>query len=173
MQRSSFVSCRQLCGGGGIARHRQATGPRAWTKAFWFLPAFFIHIALRFMNARSLPNAKTVWLFVLGFSLGCAAWMRVFSLAFVAADAEVLPHALRWWFLGASVVSAVTAALQPSVRLFWNVGFAVPIFGWCLFCTSYAFDDTRFLSWTWLGIVTAVTALAGALVGQATGRRLT
>ncbi len=122
-------------------------------------------------SLRRFPNAKAAWLFVLGFLLGCGAWFRVFGIAFFASKAESLREAVIWWFAAAAIVSTVIAAFQPSARAFWSMSFAVPIVGWCLLCTLYAFGDTRYLWWTWLGSITAVAAFAGALLGRFVGRR--
>jgi hypothetical protein len=122
---------------------------------------------------KPFPNAKTAWLFVIGFLLGCGAWFRVFSIGFFASTGESFREAAIWWFAAAAIVSAVIAAFQPSARVFWSLGFAAPIVGWCLLCTLFAFGDSRYLWWTLVGSITAVTALAGALLGRSVGRRLT
>lgn len=121
---------------------------------------------------KPFPNAKTAWLFVIGFLLGCGAWFRVFGVAFFASTDESFRAAAFWWFLAAAIVSASIAACQPAARVFWSLGFAAPIVGWCLLCTLYAIGDARYLWWTLLGGITAATAFAGAFIGRALGRRL-
>jgi hypothetical protein len=120
---------------------------------------------------KPFPNDRAAVLFVLGFLLGGVAWFKVFSVAMFDGD-EALRVAAIWWFTGAAVVSALLAACQPATRLFWSLGFAAPIVGWCGLSTLYVVSDTRFLWWTALGAVTAAIALVGAVAGRTLARRL-
>ncbi|MFN7141015.1 MAG: hypothetical protein ACK4UN_16920 [Limisphaerales bacterium] len=113
------------------------------------------------------PSAKTFWLLGGSVFLGSVAFFYVFAIAWFASMAETNKLVLLLWCGGATIISASVSAAQPYLRIYWSIGFAMPMFVWGLLNAVFVpLNELPILWWTVYGIATAACAVAGALIGR-------